>query len=89
MRLDTKAVYASDGTETALSKRTYRKNRRRKLKKEEDFKVGRIKKWNEFFNGRGNCMDNQEKFKDQVEESVWNKKSEWKVYSRRTKKKKR
>ena len=49
--------------------------------------MGRIRKWNELFNGRGNCTGNEGRVTDQVEDSFWNKKSKWKVYSSHTKKK--
>ena len=63
-------------------KNVYKKERRRKPKRKDDCKAGRIRKWNEFFNGRGKCMSFERKFNDQVEASFRNKKSEWKVYSR-------
>ena len=59
---------------------------RTKLKRKEDFRVGWIKSWNEFFNGTASSTSDDRRGREEGELGFGNKKYKWKVYSRRRQK---
>lgn len=74
--------YSDPGGDSASSVRNSRKLPRRKPNKMEDFREGKIRKWNEFFVRRGSNMVNKGGRNDEENNSFWNKKRQWKVYTR-------
>ena len=51
-------IYLDPGAESVISQRILRRIKRRKPKRKEDFRVGKISKWNEFYMGRGKSQGN-------------------------------
>lgn len=80
---------SNSGIDLSTKKNKSKKERRSKPKRKDEFRVGKIRKWNDFFIGRGYSMGFEKELTDQVEASFWNRGSEWKVYSRRSKRKKK
>ena len=78
-------IHSDPGVDSVLSERISRKVTKRKPKRKEDFKDGKIRRWNEFVILRGKNEGNAGNSKDEVGSCVWNKKFDWKVYTRRSK----
>ena len=79
--------YSNPEVDSVPLKRISRKNSRRKPKRKEDFRVGKISKWNEFYTGRGKRKGKDEISRDEGDVCLKNKKFDWKVYTRRNKSK--
>ena len=78
-------IYSDPGAESVISKWRSRKIKRRKPKSKEDFRVGIIRKWNEFYFGREKGKRNEGILREDGGACLKNTKSDWKVYIRRHK----
>ena len=72
-------VYSDPGVDSVPLQRISRKSTRRKPKRKEDFRVGKIKNWNEFYTGRGKRKGIDEISKDEGGICLKNKKFDGKV----------
>ena len=79
------ALYSDPGVDSAPSKRISRIKSRRKPKKMEDFRVGQIRKWNEYYT-RGKNTGSVHDTGDAGDGSTKDKKVGWQVYTRKKKK---
>ena len=84
---EVEGVYSDPGVDSVLSKRISRRKTGRKPKRKEDFRVGKIRKWNEFYTGREKKTGNVQVSMVQGDGSSKNKRFEGRVYSRRSKSK--
>ena len=79
------AIHSDPRVDSAPSKRISRIKVRRKPKRMVEFRVGKIIKWNEYYMGRGKKKGCDQVMRDIGDGRTKNQKSEWQVYTRRSK----